>query len=745
MAEWQKSSCVLCAQNCGLELLIEDGSITRVRPDQANPRSRGYACRKGMNVTYYQYPEGRLTEPLKRVGRDFRPISWDQAIKEIAERILEIRASHGPRSLAYMGASSQGGHFEAGFGVTLLKALGSQYRYSSAGQEFSGAWWVNGRLLGGQNILTVPDEEQADMLVAWGWNGMQSHQMPRAPLTLKEIAQNPAKLLVVVDPRNSETAQLADIHLPVAPGTDALLLKAMIAIILDQGWEDRPYLDQHVAGFQAIRGWFSGVDVEAALTVCELDKNQVTKFCRLLTTRRWCVHQDLGIYMGRQSALAYYLLQILTAVCGRLGVAGGNVVPGSIRPMGSHADERNSKVWRTVATDMFPAAAGFYPPAVVPEEILSEHPERLRAILLNGCNPLRSYPDTTAYEKAFNALELLVVCDIVMSETARFAHYVLPSRTFYECWDGTFFPWTYPEVYFQMRQPAVPPPPQCLEPSQIFTLLADQLGFIPPIPEEVQEAASGNRLLFGARLMQWAGREPKIRGAMPFILAKTLGTQWDSSNKAALWGALMTLPKDVGENAARAGFAPGPDQGEKMFQAVLANPQGLWLGRANTDHTLAGIRTKSGKIEIYIEEMAEQVTALAPEQERSALRRQPDFPLILSAGRHMQYNANTLMRNPEWLNGKRACTIAVNQADAAELGVADGQEVRITTEAGSVTGELEITDEVRPGTILIPHGFGLSHGGQVYGINANCLTRSSNRDRFGTPLHRYIPCRLEPA
>ncbi len=140
---------------------------------------------------------------------------------------------------------------------------------------------------------------------------------------------------------------------------------------------------------------------------------------------------------------------------------------------------------------------------------MNAHPERLRAVYVNGCNPLRSYPDTTAYEKAFAELDLLVVSDIVMSETARFAHYVLPCRNAYESWDGTFFSWTYPGVYFQMRQPLVEPPGDCREAAQIFTAMADRLGIVPDIPEEVRQAARGNRLLFGAEL--WNGP----RGSRP--------------------------------------------------------------------------------------------------------------------------------------------------------------------------------------------------------------------------------------
>lgn len=743
MEGWKKSSCVLCAQNCGIEILVEDGKMTKVRPDSDNPRSKGYVCRKGMNVLFYQYPKGRLKTPLKRIGNEFHEISWDRACTEISERLLQIRTDHGPRSLAYMGASLQGGHFEAGFGVSLLRALGSQYLYSSAGQEFSGAWWVNGRVFGGQHILTIPDKEETEMLVAWGWNGVQSHQMPQAPRVLKELSNDPQKLLVVVDPRSSETARLADLHLPVAPGTDALLLKAMIAFILGQGWENRQYIKEYVEDFQRIEPWFKDVDVDRALTVCGLEKEPVIELCRLMTSRRWCMHPDLGIYMNRQSAASYYLLTLLGTLCGVFGVRGGNVIPGMIRPLGGHADERSRRVWRTVATDMFPAAAGFYPPAVVPEEILNDHPERLRAILVNGCNPLRSYPDTRAYEEAFAALDLLVVTDIVMSETARFAHYVLPSRTMYECWDGTFFPWSYPEVYFQMRQPLVEPPGECLEPSEIFTRLADKMGLVPDIPKEVVDAAGSSRPVFGAALMQWVSREPSVRKAMPFILAKTLGEQLSSANKSALWGMLMTLPRDAKENGARAGFPAGLHQGELMYGAVMDNPQGLWLGRADTTRPLSGIRTKSRKLEVFIEEMEGEVVALSPQQMRDSICRSEEYPLILMAGRHMQYNANTLMRNPAWNAGKRACTIAVHPDDAATLALEDGQPVQVTTEAGSVEGELEISEQIRAGTVMIPHGFGLLYDGEVYGVNVNQLTKNSNRDRFGTPLHRFVPCRIQ--
>jgi anaerobic selenocysteine-containing dehydrogenase len=232
---------------------------------------------------------------------------------------------------------------------------------------------------------------------------------------------------------------------------------------------------------------------------------------------------------------------------------------------------------------------------------------------------------------------------------------------------------------------------------------------------------------------------------MSFILAKTLGETWKSANKAALWGMLMTAPKSFRANAARAGFKPGLDQGDRIFQAVMDTPQGLWVGEADTDNPMDGIATSSGKIEVYIAEMEEQVKELTALKEEHDLKLPDEFPLILNAGRHMKYNANTLMRNPAWNEGKKACTVAMNPEDIRTLGLRDGDQVRVTTEAGSELGELEMSSRVRRGTVLIPHGFGLIHDGKVYGLNVNRLTKNSHRDALGTPLHRFVPCRVEMA
>lgn len=745
MSSWKKTSCICCAQNCGLEVMVENNRIVKVRPDKSNPRSEGYSCRKGLKIAHYQHHADRLRWPLKRIGSDFKEITWEQALGEIAEKLQATVKAHGPRSLAYMGGGGQGCHFEAAFGVRLLRALGSQYHYSPLAQELTGYFWVNGRTLGRQYFWLVPDHSETDMLLAIGWNGWMSHQMPQARRHLKEISEDPDKLLVVIDPRKSETAQKADIHLAIRPGTDALLLRSIISIILQNNWQKNDYIESHVSGFESIKSWFTDFDPRPAIELCDLKYDQVMNLCRLLVERKWSCHADLGILMGRHSTVSSYLEAVLLTICGRMGAPGGNFIPGHLMPIGAHSDERDPKTWRTTATN-FPAIMGTFPPNVMPEEIMSGRDDRLRAVIVSQANPLRSYADTTAYEEAFKSLDLLVSIEIAMTETARLAHYVLPGASAYEKYDGTFFTWNYPEIFFQMRRPVVESEGECLEEGEILTRLADRLGIIPEIPQSLYDAAKADRMTFGMNLMGYAQAEPKAMKFMPFILAKTLGKTLGSVNLAALWGLLQVTPRSFRENAARAGFKPGMMMGEEIFRSVLDHPEGVWVGRSDVKNFWDELKTEDKRINILIPELEQMVKSLEPKTEETALTLDGKFPLVLAAGRHMDYNANTIMRDPAWLDGKsNACVLMMSPSDADKSGLTNGQNVRVVTQAGSEEIMLQITDTVRAGHVIMPHGFGLIHAGVKNGANVNRLTKNTNRDPIAaTPLHRFVPCRVEP-
>lgn len=735
---WKKTACVLCGNGCGLEVQVEDNHIIKVRPDKDSPISEGYVCRKGMNIAFHQHNADRVLYPLKKVGDKFERVSWDQAINEIAEKLKDILQRHGPRSLASLVG---GGEFNAlgiPYLVRLVRRLGSRYNYSAANQEFAGRYWAHGLTLGSQGMGLASDFEHSDMLLLVGKNPLMSHNFPQARRRLTKMSKNPEQLLVVIDPRLSETARIADIHLAIRPGTDALMVKSMIAIILREGMQNQQYIDEHADGFNEMVPWFTGFDVETTLKVCELEYGQVLEVCREFTTRKSCLLDDLGILMNRHSALVSYLLVVLLAICGRIGVPGGNYLIGG----GAGSDPNDPRTWRTLLTDI-PAINGMFPPNVMPEEIMNDHPDRIRAVLNFAANPLRSYADTTAYENAFHQLELLVVAEIVMSETAALAHYILPSKTAYESWDGT--PGGgFSKVYARMRPPVVKAEGEQKEGGEIFTLLADAMGLIPKLPESLYQAArSGSNRKYRDTLMDYIQKNPESGRVLQFIVAKTLGNAIGSAHLASIFPMFMQVSKAREEEAARAGFSAGPDQGLDIYQAIINHPEGVLVGIGDPEKNIEALATENGKIQLHNPEVDDWIKKINPVDEEEQLKTDEKFPLILMAGRHMDMNANTQMRDPAWNENRRACTLAMNPADAEKFGFTDRQMVKVITEAGEETIEVEVTEAARRGQVIIPHGFGLVYNGVKYGANVNRLAKNTNRDQFGTPMHRYVPCRIE--
>ncbi|NMA68749.1 MAG: molybdopterin-dependent oxidoreductase [Desulfitobacterium sp.] len=743
MGDWKKTSCVLCAQNCGLEVMVEDNRIIKVRGDKDNPRSQGYTCRKGLNIAHYVHHGDRIHYPMKKVGEDYVRITWEEAIKEISEKILQIKEKHGPKAFAYAGGGNVGGQMEVGIGLRLLSLLGSRYYYSSLGQEFSNVFWVDGRVAGKQGLTSMPDSHNSETLVAWGWNGWMSHQTPRTRILLKEFANNPGKKLIVIDPRLSETAKLADIHLPLRPGSDTMLLKAFISIILDQGWEDKEFISNHVNGWGELGSLFVGFDAKRAVEeVCGLDYQDVVEVARLLARTKSSIHQDLGIYMNRNSTLNNYLLHILRAITGRFCVEGGQIFPAFLYPIGSDSDERNPKTWRTVKTQMFPVL-GVFPPAILPEEISNDHPERIRALIVSASNPLRSWPDTLAYEKALADLELSVCIDVAYTETARHCDYILPSVSYLESYDTTCFSYSYPELYFQMRQPVLEPiSPEAKEGSAIMLELIKALGFMPELPVSLYQAGEKGITFYLKSLNGYLMENPQYSRLAPLILGETLGKALGSVNQALITGLLANGSKALKAGAVAMGYPADITMVEKMFKDILGHPEGLIISKFPRDN-FQMLKTPDKKLALVIEELLEPLKEATIEREKEALKMPEEFPLILHAGLHIDTVANTMIRNPHWDKEKTWEKMWVNEADAARLDLIDGEKALIKTKTSSAKVLVEISNLAAPGCVYIRHGGGLIYEGKKYGVNVNELVSSTERDELGTPLHRRIPCRVE--
>lgn len=744
MGVWKKTGCVLCAQNCGLEVQVEDNRIVKVRGDRDNPRSQGYCCKKGLSIAHYAHHADRLQYPLKKVGDRHVRISWEQATQEIAGKLLAIKEKYGAKAFAYVGGGNVGGQMEVGMGLRLLSLLGSRYYYSSLAQEFSNVFWVDGRVAGKQGLTSVPDAHRADTLAAWGWNGWMSHQAPRTRNLIKDFARDPHKKLIVIDPRLSETARYADIHLALRPGTDTILLKGIISIILDRGWEDKQFIAEHVNGWEEVKPLLEGFDARRGVEeVCKLNYEEVVEVARLLAQTKSCIHQDLGIYMNRNSTVNNYLLHILRAITGRFCVEGGQIFPAFLYPMGSNSDEKDPRTWRTVKEQMFPVM-GAFPPAILPSEISNDHPERIRAVIVSACNPLRSYPDTLAYERAFQALGLSVCIDVAYTETARLCDYVLPSVSYMESYDTTCFSYSYPEFYFQMRRPVLEPiSPEAKEGAAIMLELAKAMGFMPDLPDSLYEAGKKGITNYLGAFSKYLKENPAHLKLAPLILGETLGKALGSVNQALIVGLLMNSRKEFKAGAVAMGYPPEVTMVEEMFKDILAHPEGLILAKFPGDN-FSMLATEDKKLNIKIEELFAPLREATIEKELEALKMPEDFPMILHAGLHHETVANTMLRNPEWREGSRWHTMLIHEADAKRLGLKDGDLARIITKASEAEIEVEISPHAAEGCVYIRHGGGLIYAGKKAGVNVNELVHSTDRDEMGTPMHRRIPCRVEP-
>lgn len=734
----------MCAVNCGLEVQVEKNRITNVRPDQESPRSQGYACRKGLSIGHFQSHSQRLEHPLKKVGGTFQEISWEQAIREISAKLRELVERHGPKCLAYMGGGGQGCHFEAAFGTRLLRGLGSRYHYSALAQELTGFFYVQGEAYGRQYIHPFPDVEKTDILVLWGSNAWRSHGMNRARPELMRIAKDPNKLLIVIDPCKTDTAVRANIHLAPRPGTDTLLLKAIIAILIEDRIYDEEFVREQTTGFAEIFRLFGNFDVAEALKTCGLVEEEVRHLVHLLAGNTCCFRSDLGLLMGRNSTLNSYFEMILLSLLGVLGRRGGNVFLGHMVPLGTHTPVDDPNNWKTVATG-FPAIMGVYPPNVMPEEILSDHPDRLRAVLVSGSNPLRSYADTSAYEKAFARLDLLVTVEVAMTETAALSHYVLPAKSAYEKWDGSFFSWKFPEYYFHLRRPVCEPLGEPREEAEIYTGIADALGLIPAIPSELTEAAEHDRARFALALMNYIGENPQAGEMLPFVLARTLGKTLGSAALSLMWGILARYCQADARRLARAGHRASPALADELFDKLVHTSGDVLISVQDIENNIGeNIKTPDKKVHLHIPALDNWVEQITADDDPGALE-DGDYPMILAAGERTDFNANSLMRNPEWTGGVHACKLRLHPQDAKRLRLETGEMAVVETAAGKVVLPVEVSDIPYPGMGIIPHGFGLAYEGQADGVNVNFLAPAKNRDRVaGTPIHKYVRCKISP-
>ncbi|CAN5746837.1 molybdopterin-dependent oxidoreductase [soil metagenome] len=739
-AEWHKTACILCSINCGIEVKLDGRRFARVRGDKDHPESKGYTCEKALRLDHYQNGRHRLTHPLRRTADgSYEQVDWDTAIREVAEGFAGVRDAHGGESILYYGGGGQGNHLGGGYSSSVRAALGSRYASNALAQEKTGEFWVDGQLFGSSTCHTTGDYEHAEVAVFWGKNPWQSHGFPRARVVLKEMAKDPDRTLIVVDPKRSESADLADIHLAPHPGGDAYLLAALLANLFEEGLADAEFIAQRTVGVEEVERVLAGVDIAASCAQAGVDEADVRRTARVIgRARSLSMFEDLGIQMAPHSTLNSYLEKLVVLLTGSFGKQGGMNLHTAFAPLFGHHDDRTTPVtgYRLVT--------GLIPCNVIPDEITTDHPDRFRALLVESSNPAHSLAGSARWREAFAALDFSVVIDVAMTETARLADYVLPAASQFEKWEATFFTLEFPENTVHLRAPILEPLGDTLPEPEIHARLCRELGAITDddvVP--LRQAAEAGRDEFTAALFGAVTEKPALAKLLPALLYETLGSTFaDGATPAAMWGLAQRVAMENPESIKRAGHTDA----DALFDAVHAGRSGVIFSSDDYDETFARIVHGDGRIHLVIPELLAELEGLAGE----TLERSDEWPFVLAAGERRSSSANTIYRDPDWRKKDRDGALHVNPDDAAAVGLIDGGRARIVTATGQAEALVELRDAMPPGFISLPNGFGLDHPGGdgdsvAVGVAANELTSTEDRDWFaGTPHHKHVPARLEP-
>ena len=764
----EKTACILCSRNCGLEVEVEGGQLKKIRGDNDHPGSHGYICNKAARLNYYQNHSGRLQHPLKRqADGGFVQVSWDEALSDIAQRLNGIRDAHGGDAFAFVGGGGQGNHLAGAYSRQLLSAMKSRFVYSSLAQEKTGDFWVNGRMYGAQNCHPTEDIEHADYVIFIGCNPYQSHGIFNARDLLRAIKNDPARTMVVIDPRRTETADQADIHLQLKPGTDAYLLLAMLSMIVRERLHDQVFIDAHCTGFEAVQAMLLEIPIADYAAHADVPLAQVERVARgFATARRACVRADLGTQHTLHTTLNAYLEKLLYLVTGKFGRQGCNNLHTHLLPLVGNTDETKLKpgksLKRTNFHQMLPIG-GMYPPNILPDEILKAGDKRIRAIVCDSSNPMLTYADGQAQEAAFRSLELFVVIDVALTETARLAHYVLPAASQYEKAEATGFNLEFPKNYFHLRHPVVSPPGEALPEPEIYTRLLEAMGVLPKRFSVLSAIAALEPAAFGHRGYLMAlgltlARHKRWAAYGASILYRTLGAQLARNASGTpgpipvqLAAAAPLLPIALGfarehpVAVCRAGHAgTGVGLGVSLFRSILRSASGTIISHHEFDEMWALLKTDDQRVHLEVPEMLEAVRAL-PDEPAIGTTLGGAYPFLLMAGERRSYNANQIIRDPGWRKVDKQGAMRIHPDDALTLSVAQGDTVVCRSSRGEIEVPVAIDDTLRRGVVSVPHGYGARHGTDApLGPDINRLTSAEHCDPFSrTPYHKYVPVTIE--
>jgi anaerobic selenocysteine-containing dehydrogenase len=714
-------TCPLCEAHCGIAVEVDrtTQSVVTIRGDERDAFSRGYLCPKAYGLKGLQEDPDRLRRPLRRRGDDFEEVSWEEALEEAAGRLREIREQHGADAIAtYLGNPNAHDLGSILYGPTFQKSLGTRWRFSATSVDQLPKMVSQSQMFGAPGRFAVPDVDHTDFFLVLGANPLVSNgslmTAPDMPGRLRALRER-GGTLVVVDPRRSETAQIADRHLFIRPGADAFLLFSLVHVLFDEDLAAPGRLGEISRGVDTLRSLARDFAPEQTAAATRIAPEAVRRLARELAgARRAAVYGRIGTCTQAFGTLASWLVDALNVLTGNLDREGGVCFP---RGAATPADDTPRRTgtfpfgrWRSRVRGL-PEFAGELPAACLAEEIDTPGPdgERVRALATVAGNPVLSTPNGRRLADALASLEFMVSVDIYLNETTRFADLVLPSvspleRPSYDLvFDGVSV-----SNRAHWGPTVLPPPPDARAPWQILAELAGRVNGA--------TAEAVDDLMLGG-------------------LARSTGLDPDPE-----------LPRGP-ERLLDLMLRGGPYG--LSLEKLRAEPHGLDLGALEGGRLPRILATESGSLELAPLLLVDDVPRL-----RTALEeRRRDDRLLLVGRRNVRSNNSWMHNVPALAKGRDRCTLLVHPDDAARLGLRHGARARVRSRVGEVDAPVAVSDEMMPGVVSLPHGHGHGEPGARLGVaaaqpgvNSNALTDEAALDALsGNAVLNGIPVDVQPA
>lgn len=730
--------CPFCEATCGLALQVEGESIVSVRGDKQDPFSRGFICPKAHGLKELYHDGDRLRRPLRRTAGGWEELSWEQAYEEVAARLIEIRDRHGNDAVGmYSGNPVVHDLGAVLYRPVFQRALGSLNLFNSSAIDTLPKIVQTGLMFGRPfpTGVPVPDIDRTDYLLVIGANPVVSHgslmTMPDAPGRLKAVRQRGGKL-VVIDPRRSETAKIADEHHFIRPGSDAAFLLAIVHTLFAERLVRLGAAEGLVAGLDEVEAVARQFAPEVVAAYCGIEAGVIRRLAReLAAAPSAACYGRLGTCVQEFGTLASWGCDLLNILTGNLDRPGGAMFATPAAPLAAALPKgKGFEIgrWRSRVGGQ-PEVLGLIPSSTMAEEMLTPGERQVRAMVLLMTNPVRSAANSQQLEQAFANLDFLVAIDFYLNESTRHAHIILPTRSPAE--QNSYEAGLY---HLSVRNVA--------KWSQALPIASD-------LPEAWEVLAQ-----LSARLMGF-GTLP-VKDFDDFILRRLAEGVVDDS------GAWPDLGVD--EMVGGLDAQPGPERIIDML--VRVGPFGDGFGRKPDGLTLAKVKaaehgidlgplqprlrevinTHSGKIELAPALMLDDVPRL-----QTQMARQADGMLLI--GRRDLRCSNSFMHNlPSLVKGPNRCTLQISPHDAERIGLSDGGSARVSSRVGSLVAPVEVSADLMPGVVSLPHGWGhdvddtqLRVAKAHPGVNTNILTDDQAYDvASGTAVLFGTPVRIEP-